>query len=183
MLREFEILFWIALNQRKDIEKLVLEFKAEKSAENLTVQAIRSRLMMTAFYTKTKLSSERTEQAVNAFFGQYFDYFIGKHTDWLLLNEPDVSQLTPAVLNGINKMLMKTYQTKLRRQFEGKHAEFIDLNSIVANISAEPKDMLFKHKGRKRGRKRRPEKVEEEKDSGSVEKVKKAPTATYEEQV
>lgn len=55
--------------------------------------------MMTAFYTKQKLSSEKTEAAIQAFFSQYFDYFIGKHTDWLLLNEPDISKVTPCVLN------------------------------------------------------------------------------------
>jgi len=65
----------------------------------MTVQAIRSRLMMTAFYTKQKMSGEKTEAAVQAFFSHYFDYFIGKHTDWLLLNEPDTSKISPKILN------------------------------------------------------------------------------------
>jgi len=61
MLRELEVCFWAALNTRKDIEQVIAEFKGEQNAESLTVQAIRSRLMMTAFYTKVKMSNEKTE--------------------------------------------------------------------------------------------------------------------------
>lgn len=106
MLREYEVLFWVALNQKKDIDQIVDEYKTEKGNEEelavqAVVQAIRSRLMMTAFYTKQKMSTERTETAVHTFFCHYFDFFIGKHTDWLLLNEPEISAITPASLNVI----------------------------------------------------------------------------------
>jgi len=99
MLREFELFFWVSLNREEDIKAVIKEFRNEPNAEQMTVQAIRSRLMKTAYYTKQKLSPEKTEAAIQAFFSHYFDYFIGKHTDWLLLNEPDISKITPCVLN------------------------------------------------------------------------------------
>ena len=101
MLREYEILFWVALNTKKDIDQEIKEHRQDKNAETMTMSTIRSRLMMTAFYTKQKLSQDSTEQAINAFFWYYFDYFIGKYTDWLLLNEPDINSISPASLNVI----------------------------------------------------------------------------------
>ena len=112
--------------------------------------------MMTAFYTKQKLSDERTEAAIQAFFSHHFDYFIGKHTDWLLLNEPDTSKLTPMALNGTKLELSKLYQEELAKSYDDKKDTNIfqqDLNQVVALLSEEGPDGAgkAKHGRKKRG--------------------------------
>lgn len=110
--------------------------------------------MMTAFYSKQKLSDERTEAAIQAFFNHHFDYFIGKHTDWLLLNEPDTSQLSPMTLNGIKLELSELYEQELAKKYDGKKDINIlqqDLNQVVALLSEEGPDGAGKAKhGRKK---------------------------------
>ena len=77
------------------------------------------------------MSDEKTESAVQAFFSHYFDYFIGKHTDWLLLNEPDTSSITAQVLNEKMKSLLQTYNG-LPKQYTQKSIEIQDLNFVVS---------------------------------------------------
>ena len=156
LMREFEVIFWASLNQAEDIEAIVKENEKEPNPETITIQAIRSHLMMTAFYTKQKLSDERTEAAIQAFFSHHFDYFIGKHTDWLLLNEPDTSKLTPMALNSTKLELSKLYQDELAKSYDGKKDTNIfqqDLNQVVALLSEEGPDGAgkAKHGRKKRG--------------------------------
>jgi hypothetical protein len=62
MMREVEIVFWAALNSPTDIEELIASEKDGR--ENHVLQGIRSRLMMTAYYTKSELSAKDTEVAI-----------------------------------------------------------------------------------------------------------------------
>ena len=91
MMREFEIVFWAALNTEEDIESLIKKNEDQANADQLTIQAIRSRLMLTAYSTKGELSDERTDAAVKAFFSEHFGHFVGKQPSWLLLDEPSSS--------------------------------------------------------------------------------------------
>lgn len=89
-MREIEIVYWASLNTNEDIKALVSDQPKNDASTNelQTTQAIRSRLMMTAYYTKGQLSSETTEQAVKEFFKHHFGDFVDKHTEWDLLYEP-----------------------------------------------------------------------------------------------
>ena len=55
---------------------------------------------MTAFFLKEKYCSKPEFDAIKAYFVQNFPQFLGKYmTEWFLLAEPDMSFLTPKVLN------------------------------------------------------------------------------------
>ena len=56
-------------------------------------------MINTAYYIKEKVTSPQLFETFRAFFNNYFTIFGGKHTDWLLLNEPEMDQVTPQVLN------------------------------------------------------------------------------------
>ena len=108
---------------------------------------------MTAFYTKQNLSSKRTEQAIQTFFSIRLGYFIGKHTDWLLLNEPETSLISPAVLNQTKNDLLSLYRSEIikSRYKEEKQGIFhVDLNEIVAKLSEENPDVIVIKKGRRK---------------------------------
>jgi len=53
--------------------------------------------MMTAYYTKEKLSHKRTKKAIFEFFSNHFGEFIDKYTEWFLLYEPPF--ISPLALN------------------------------------------------------------------------------------
>lgn len=58
-MREVEIVFWAALNTPEEIQKLIKDVREkglQESVEKMVMQAIRSRLMMTAYYTKGEMS-------------------------------------------------------------------------------------------------------------------------------
>ena len=55
--------------------------------------------MNTAYYCKRQVLGEEEFSCFKAFFNSYIQIFEGKHTDWLLLNEPDVSELVPFTVN------------------------------------------------------------------------------------
>ena len=69
------------------------------SQHELTKNTIIHHLINTAYYCKQKVTSEEEFEAFRAFFNINFA-FEGKHTDWLLLNEPDISQINPSVINN-----------------------------------------------------------------------------------
>ena len=46
--------------------------------------------MLTAYSTKGELSDERTVVAIQAFFSEHFGHFVGKQTQWLLMDEPKI---------------------------------------------------------------------------------------------
>lgn len=63
---------------------------------------------MTAYFVKKYLSDEETHNIIEAFFSSNFPQFIGKHTEWLLLNEPDLSKINAVMLND----KLKEYKAK-----------------------------------------------------------------------
>lgn len=67
--------------------------------------------MMTAFYLKEKFCRSDEFEAIKTYFVINFPQFLGKYTtEWLLLGEPDVSQITPRVLNHKLIELKDTYE-------------------------------------------------------------------------
>jgi len=67
--------------------------------------------MMTAFYLKEKFCRQDEFEAIKTYFVINFPQFLGKYTtEWLLLGEPDVSQITPRVLNHKLIELKDTYE-------------------------------------------------------------------------
>ena len=65
--------------------------------------------MLTAYTAKGELADERTDAAVKAFFQEHFGHFVGKHTTWLLMEEPSTAQITPLVLNDVRNCLVKLH--------------------------------------------------------------------------
>jgi len=92
MMRELEVVFWAALNTDEEIKAIVK--RSDQESETRTTQAVRSRLVMTAYYTKGKLSGQRAEDAIREFFSQNFDEFVGKHAAWSR-DPPRTNHITP----------------------------------------------------------------------------------------
>jgi hypothetical protein len=90
MFREFEICLWNSFCQADALKMAV-------TGDNLEAdkKAIVNHLMNTAFFTKKLVVSDEEFLKFQAFFDKNFAVFQGKHTDWLLLNEPDPSGITP----------------------------------------------------------------------------------------
>ncbi len=86
--------------------------------------------MLTAYSTKGELSDERTVVAIQAFFSEHFGHFVGKHTQWLLMDEPKISKMTPIVLNKIRNDLIYVYKTFLSKDNHKKDKSIFhqDLN-------------------------------------------------------
>ena len=59
MMREYEIVFWVALNSQKDIEGIILKNARSTDPETKIISAIRSRLILTAYTTKCELSDKK----------------------------------------------------------------------------------------------------------------------------
>ena len=70
----------------------------EKQPSNINTKII-NHLVNTAYYCKSKITSEEEFESYKAFFNQYFSIFEGKHTEWLLMNEPEMSKVTPQLIN------------------------------------------------------------------------------------
>jgi hypothetical protein len=107
LMKEFEILIWATLNSKDIIEK-------EKILEEQGPQkALLYRLLMTAFFLKEKFCKKDEFQAIKAYFIQNFPQFLGKYTtEWLLLAEPDISFITPKLIN--RKLIdLKDYHERL----------------------------------------------------------------------
>lgn len=64
---------------------------------------------MTGFFIKKSLAEKETGEAIEAFFRQNFPQFIGKYTEWSLLNEPDLSKINGIFLNNKFKELKEDY--------------------------------------------------------------------------
>lgn len=69
-------------------------------------------LVNTAYYSKRQIASDEDFQPLAAFFDHHFAMFKGKHTDWLLLSEPD-KVITPVVLNMRYKELINIYDEQI----------------------------------------------------------------------
>ena len=97
MMREFEVLIWASLNSKEQLEEEGILKEGEKESPQ---KKVLYRLLMTAFYLKEKYCKKNEFEAIKAYFVQNFPQFLGKYTtEWLLLAEPDLSFLSPRVLN------------------------------------------------------------------------------------
>jgi len=113
MMREVEIVYWAALNTPEDIQEVIKENSQKDGRESQILQGIRSRLMMTAYYTKSELSSKDTEVAVQEFFNHHFGVFVDKHREWYLLYEPP--EVTPQLLCETRASLMEIHKHYFKR--------------------------------------------------------------------
>ena len=89
MFREYELILWSCFSTEEKIAEIILE--AEENSPEFIKKQILNHLVNTAYYIKQKVTSEDNFEAYRAFFNSYFTIFEGKHTDWLLLNEPDMT--------------------------------------------------------------------------------------------
>lgn len=69
-------------------------------------------LINTAFFTKEHTSTEQFFQLIRVFFEANFQVFQGRHTDWLLLNEPDLAEVTPLSVAMRYRKLHELYEAK-----------------------------------------------------------------------
>lgn len=88
---------WSCFSTTEKIKEIVSDCGDQQ--RDLVKNTITNHLVNTAYYCKQKITSEEEFEAFRAFFNINFA-FEGKHTDWLLLNEPDFSQINPSVINN-----------------------------------------------------------------------------------
>lgn len=108
MMREFEMIVWATINSREHIEaEGILKEGGKESPQKQMLY----RLLMTAFYLKEKFCRPEEFESIKAYFVQHFPQFLGKYTtEWLLLAEPDISFITPRVLNQKFLELKEIYE-------------------------------------------------------------------------
>lgn len=82
------------------------------------------------------MTGEEAFEAYRAFFNSYFTIFEGKHTDWLLLNEPDMTQVTPEVLNQRYYELVTIINEHFVEQTL-KKGQLRDYNKMVAQLNED----------------------------------------------
>ena len=87
---------WSCFSTSEKIKEIV---KSCEDQQELTKNTIIHHLINTAYYCKQKVVSEEEFEQFRAFFNVNFA-FEGKHTDWLLLNEPDISIINPSMINN-----------------------------------------------------------------------------------
>jgi len=120
MFTELEIALWACLNDKK----------LAKKPETCTIRMAYNRLIMTAFFTKKRMCSEEHFKIFEAFFAHNFPSFMGKYTEWDLLEAPDDSEFSMKVVNTKYKQLNKRY-------IEGDQRDLIDFNYEVDMLEAE----------------------------------------------
>ena len=116
MMREYEIVFWVALNSQKDIESIIIKNARSTDPETKIISAIRSRLILTAYTTKCELSDKKTEEIIKEFYLDKFPVFVSEHTSWVLLDEPQLNKITPSTLNKLRNKLLKIYNKVIYRK-------------------------------------------------------------------
>lgn len=97
MFREFELVLWSCFSTESKILEIISEH--EEESHELIKKQVLNHLVNTAYYIKLTVTSEQDFECFRAFFNSYFTIFEGKHTDWLLLNEPEMSTITPQEIN------------------------------------------------------------------------------------
>ena len=93
MFREFELVLWSCFSTEDKIKEIIAE--VEEDSPELIKKQVLNHLVNTAYYIKQQVTGEQNFESFRAFFNSYFTIFEGKHTDWLLLNEPDMTCVTP----------------------------------------------------------------------------------------
>lgn len=96
-MREFELVMWSCFSREERIREIVSE--NEDAGTEVVKKQIINHLVNTAYYCKMQVTPENEFEAFKAFFNSHFKIFEGRHTEWLLLNEPDISQLDPRSIN------------------------------------------------------------------------------------
>jgi hypothetical protein len=96
-MREFELVMWSCFSKPIRIIEIINEHR-DGTPELISKQII-NHLVNTAYYCKQQVTPEREFEAYKAFFNSHFKIFEGRHTEWLLLNEPDITQLSPVAIN------------------------------------------------------------------------------------
>ena len=81
------------------------------------------------------MTSDECFEAYRAFFNSYFTIFEGKHTDWLLLNEPDMFMISPQVLNQRYQELITIINTHFTEQTNRKGRR--DYNKMVSQLNED----------------------------------------------
>lgn len=116
--------------------------------------------MLTAYTTKGEVADERTDAAVKAFFQEHFGHFVGKHTTWLLMDEPSTAQITPRILNDVRNQLVRLHTFEIAAKPQKKDEDIFhqDLNKIVADLEDSPEGPK-----QKIGRKRKPKTINKSK--------------------
>jgi len=95
MFREYEFLLWVSFCQPNKIKSIIEQVNSANLLEKPEVlqleivKKIINHLLNTAYYTKSLVTPQERFTSFKEFFNQEFQIFEGKHTDWLLLNEPD----------------------------------------------------------------------------------------------
>lgn len=92
-------------------------------------------LVNTAYYCKRQLTPDEDFEAFKTFFNNYFQIFEGKHTEWQLLNEPDISQITPQVVNLRFEELQKIFEDEIQPTEDLINMR--DYNKMVEKLSEE----------------------------------------------
>lgn len=101
------------------------------------------RLLMTAFYLKEKFCRPEEFESIKAYFVQHFPQFLGKYTtEWLLLAEPDISFITPRVLNQKFLELKEIYEhltaaEVVPNQDDDVEDQNKDFNKLVEDLGEE----------------------------------------------
>lgn len=131
-MREFELVMWSCFSKPVRIKEIVAE--NQDAPEDFIEKQIINHLVNTAYYCKQQVTPEREFEAFKAFFNSHFKIFEGRHTEWLLLNEPDLSQLTPKIINQRYEELKAISEAELR--FAGRKRER-DYNKIVQGLNDE----------------------------------------------
>lgn len=133
MMREFEILLWACLNSKEYLNDII--------GKPNSLSSLLTRLMMTAFYIKEKFSPQQESECIKAFWSQNFQYFLGKYTtEWLILEEPDLTKITPKVLNSKFIELKKLYEkSRILEKFndDDEDDQNRDFNKMVEELGEE----------------------------------------------
>lgn len=146
MFHEYELVLWTCFSKPKIIKDLVRHLCSEllgsfqcKQPE-AGAKLIMNHLINTAYYTKRLVISEQSFECFYAFFDKNFPIFEGKHTDWILINEPELAEVTPLAINTRYASLAQKGQTMVpfAEEVNNKHA-IVDYNKMVTDLQEEAK--------------------------------------------
>jgi hypothetical protein len=89
---------WSCFSKPDKVKEIVEEHRDLKP-EFIEKQII-NHLVNTAYYCKQQVTPKSEFETFKAFFNSHFKIFEGRHTEWLLLNEPDISKVNPESINS-----------------------------------------------------------------------------------
>mmetsp|Transcript_6984 Transcript_6984/g.6140 ORF Transcript_6984/g.6140 Transcript_6984/m.6140 type:complete len:154 (+) Transcript_6984:302-763(+) len=135
LLREFEILMWFCVNQKKEIEEITKQSDNYKDNN----RQILNRLLMTGYFIKKNLAQKEVAEAIEGFFSQNFPQFIGKYTTWSILSEPNINDIKGPELNLKFKELKEVFATKIQNGGDDQADSNMkqDFNELVEQLGEE----------------------------------------------